>query len=181
MRRLAFGDKSKRVTRVARPIVAGFVAGDAGRCLADRVVIAQGLQPALALRDAKAEARQHLAQPVNANPDVVGPGTALQLGSPASLSSLRNVRPLFCVAWRRAAGNGAVRYPLAIIRATRSTGGMSVEIAVDHPDLHRTNLEIPDRRVNRAAKVPSGMYERRVVDDPWLDSPSTRSLSIAAA
>ena len=80
-------------------IVAGFVAGDAGRCLAHRVIIAESLQASLTLRHAEAEAWQHLAQSVDANPDVICPRHRLD-GWPAPLPSARsrNVRPLFCVA-----------------------------------------------------------------------------------
>ena len=61
-----------RRTRGVR-VVAGFVARDARRCLAGRVISAESLEPALTLRDAKTKAGQNPPQFVYADPDVICP------------------------------------------------------------------------------------------------------------
>jgi hypothetical protein len=71
MGRLGLGEHSKCVARVRTRIVAGFVACNARRCLADRVVSAESLEPALTLRDAKTKAGQNPPQFVYADPDVM--------------------------------------------------------------------------------------------------------------
>ena len=98
MGRLSLSEHSKCVARVRARIVAGFVARDARRCLADRVISAESLESALTFRDAKTKAGQiprNLFIPIQTSYVL---GTALTLANPVSLSSIKNVRPLFCVA-----------------------------------------------------------------------------------
>jgi len=98
MGRLGFSEHSKYVARVRARIVAGFIARYARRCLADRMIGAESLEPALTFRDAKTKAGQNPPQFVYTDPDVICPRDGLDVSQPTSLSSIKNVRPLFCVA-----------------------------------------------------------------------------------
>ena len=84
--------------RVRARIVARFVARYARRCLADRVISAESLEPRSHSGTRKlkrGKIPRNLLIPIQTSYVL---GTALTLANPTSLSSIKNVRPLFCVA-----------------------------------------------------------------------------------
>jgi hypothetical protein len=110
MGRLGLSEHSKCVARVRARIVAGFVARYARRCLADRVIGAESLEPALTFRDAKAKAGQNPPQFVYADPDVICPRDGFHVSQPGLLEFHQKRSPaLLC-------GHGVVRQEVTAIQ-----------------------------------------------------------------
>ena len=118
----------------------------------------------------EAEARQHLFETVDADPDVMRPWHRFAVGE--SLSSLRNVRPLFCVCMASWGGSGSRRDTPWPAFSPLSPPAGQVQVAIDDANLsHRPELKIPADRVDRATQVPSRVCQRRVVNEPGFDRP----------
>ena len=129
---------------MTRPVVDRFIHSQASRSGSHGAVVRYRLKPSFAGRDAEGESRQDLAQPVDANPDVMRSGDHLAVsqanfaqfgeeGFPAVHGSHRIVRQDMAavqVAFGKHASD------------TLNRGEIKITIAINHANLCAEDLEI---------------------------------------